>query len=113
MRQRVRLKTTVGAPFSPTASASTDVQRRMRAMLPKFAIAGLAATAFVAATALTPTGAAAGGRGGGAGNYPHYGSWNWPAYTEMNCGYVRVNGYRQKQWAMGLSVPLDLRETSQ
>jgi hypothetical protein len=66
-------------------------------MLPKFAIAGLAATAFVAATALTPTGAAAGGRGGGAGNYPHYGSWNWPAYTEMNCGYVRVNGYRQKQ----------------
>jgi hypothetical protein len=66
-------------------------------MLPKFAIAGLAATAFVAATALTPTGAAAGGRGGGAGNYPHYESWNWPAYTEMNCGYVRVNGYRHKQ----------------
>ena len=35
-------------------------------MLPKFAIAGLAATAFIAATALMPTAAAAGGgRGGG------------------------------------------------
>ena len=84
-------------------------------MLPKFAIAGLAATAFVAATALTPTGAAAGGRGGGAGNFPQYGTWNWPAYTETNCGYVRVNTYRQRQpgpWPMGLSVPLDLAEKS-
>jgi hypothetical protein len=64
-----------GRPILPRhASASTDVQRRMRAMLPKFAIAGLAATAFVAATALTPTGAAAGGRGGGAGNFPQYGT---------------------------------------
>ena len=34
-------------------------------MLSKFAIAGLAATAFIAATALMSTGAAAGGRGGG------------------------------------------------
>jgi len=37
-------------------------------MLPKFAVAGLAATAVIAATALMPTAASAGGRGGGA-NY--------------------------------------------
>ena len=52
-------------------------------MLPKLAIAGLAATAVIAATALMPTAASAGGRGGG--------------YSEMNCGYVRVNANRQRQ----------------
>jgi hypothetical protein len=41
-------------------------------MLSKFAIAGLAATAFIAATALMSTGAAAGGRGG-SGNWPQPG----------------------------------------
>jgi hypothetical protein len=65
-------------------------------MLSKFAIAGLAATAFIAATALMSTGAAAGGRGG-SGNWPQPGTWNWPAYTDTNCGYVRVNTYRQRQ----------------
>jgi hypothetical protein len=65
-------------------------------MLPKFAVAGLAATAVIAATALIPTAASACGRGGGA-NWPQYGTWNFPAYTEMNCGYVRVNAYRQRQ----------------
>ena len=44
-------------------------------MLPKFAVAGLAATAIIAATALMPTAASAGGRGGGA-NWPQYGTWN-------------------------------------
>jgi hypothetical protein len=65
-------------------------------MLSKFAIAGLAVAAFIAATALISTGTAAGGRGGGA-NWPQYGTWNWPAYTDTNCGYVRVNAYRQRQ----------------
>jgi hypothetical protein len=66
-------------------------------MLPKSVIACLAAAACVATTALMPTVASA-GRGGG----PTYGSWRWPPYTEMNCGYVRVNTYyRQKQSGNG------------
>ena len=47
----------------------------------KSVICCLAATAFVAATALMPTGASAGGRGG-AGNVPQPGTWNWPPYAE-------------------------------
>jgi hypothetical protein len=49
-------------------------------MLPKSVICCLAATAFVATTALMPTGASAGGYGGGA-NWPQPGTWNWPPYT--------------------------------
>ena len=45
-------------------------------MLPKSVIACLAATAFVATTALMPTGASA-GRGG-----LQPGTWNWPPYAE-------------------------------
>jgi hypothetical protein len=69
-------------------------------MLPKFVICCLAATAFVATTALMPTGASAGGYGGGA-NWPQPGTWNWPPYTETNCGYVWLNSHRQTgygQW---------------
>ena len=44
--------------------------------MPKSVIACLAATAFVATTALMPTGASA-GRGG-----PQPGTWNWPPYAE-------------------------------
>jgi hypothetical protein len=50
-------------------------------MLPKSVIACLAATAFVATTALMPTGASAGARGGAA-NVPQPGTWNWPPYAE-------------------------------
>ena len=70
-------------------------------MLPKPVIACLAATAFVAATALTPTGALAAGRGGA--NWPQPGTYNWPPYAEggnmpeTRCGYVRVNPYHHKQ----------------
>ena len=72
--------------------------------MPKSVIACLAATAFVATTALMPTGASA-GRGG-----PQPGTWNWPPYAESGergmprttCGYVWVNSYRHKprkgQW---------------
>ena len=44
-------------------------------MSPKSVIACLAASAFVATTALMPIGASAGGRGG-AGNVPQPGTWN-------------------------------------
>jgi hypothetical protein len=70
-------------------------------MLPKSVIYCLAATAFVATTALMPTGASAGGRGGAA-NVPQPGTWNWPPYAEggnmpqTTCGYVWINPYRQK-----------------
>ena len=70
-------------------------------MLPKSVIACLAAAAFVATTALMPTGASAGGRGGAA-NVPQPGTWNWPPYAEggnmpqTTCGYVWINPYRQK-----------------
>ena len=50
-------------------------------MSPKSVICCLAATAFVATTALMPNGAFAGGRGGGA-NWPQPGIWNWPPYAE-------------------------------
>jgi hypothetical protein len=70
-------------------------------MLPKSAIACLAATAFVATTALMPTGASA-GRGG-----PQPGTWNWPPYAEggnmprTTCGYVWVNPYPYKPRGQG------------
>ena len=69
-------------------------------MLPKSVIYCLAATAFVTTTALMPTGASAGGRGGAA-NVPQPGTWNWPPYAEggnmpqTTCGYVWVKG----RWA--------------
>ena len=65
-------------------------------MLPKSVIACLAATAFVATTALMSTSASA-GRGG-----PQPGTWNWPPYAEggnmpqTTCGYVWVNSYPYK-----------------
>jgi hypothetical protein len=68
-------------------------------MLAKSVIACLAAAAFVAATALMPTSASAGGRGG-----PQPGTWNWPPYAEggnvprTTCGYVRVNPRSQGRW---------------
>ena len=77
-------------------------------MLPKSVIACLAASAF-ATCGLMPTGASAGGYGGGA-NWPQPGTWNWPPYAESGeggmprttCGYVWVNSYRHKprkgQW---------------
>jgi hypothetical protein len=43
-------------------------------MLPKSVIACLAATAFIATTALMPTGASAA--------RPQPGTWNWPPYAE-------------------------------
>ena len=59
-------------------------------MSSKSVIYCLAATAFVATTALMPTGASA-GRGG-----LQPGTWNWPPYAEggmprTTCGYVWVN----------------------
>jgi hypothetical protein len=70
-------------------------------MLPKSVIACLAATAFVATTALMPTGASA-GRGG-----LQPGTWNWPPYAEggnmprSTCGYVWVNPYPYKHRGQG------------
>jgi hypothetical protein len=62
--------------LTPPGSRSAEVIRQRReAMLPKFVIVCSAATAFVATTALMPTGASAGGRGG-AGNVPQPGTWN-------------------------------------
>ena len=75
-------------------------------MLPKSVIACLAATAFVATTALMPTGASAGARGGAA-NVPQPGTWNWPPYAEggnmprTTCGYVWVNPYPYKPRGQG------------
>jgi hypothetical protein len=60
-------------------------------MSSKSVIACLAASAFVATTALMPTDASA-GRGG-----LQPGTWNWPPYPEggnmprTTCGYVWVN----------------------
>ena len=70
-------------------------------MLLKSVIACLAATAFVATTALMPTGASA-GRGG-----PQPGTYNWPPYAEggnmprTTCGYVWVNPYPYKHRGQG------------
>jgi hypothetical protein len=71
-------------------------------MLPKSVIACLAATAFVATTALMPTGASAASRGG-----PQPGTYNWPPYAEggnmprTTCGYVWVNPYPYKHRGQG------------
>jgi hypothetical protein len=56
---------------------------RQRAMLPKSVIYCLAATAFVATTALMPTGASA-----ARGNVPQPGTWNWPPpnYLRLRVG---------------------------
>ncbi len=60
-------------------------------MLPKSVIACAAATAFVAATALIPTGASA----AGAMNWPQEGTWNWPPSTGSTCGYMWVNSHHK------------------
>ena len=64
-------------------------------MLPKFVIVCLAATAFVATTALMPTGASA-----ARGNVPQPGTWNWRkviAYHEAGHGLVaRLLGGRPR-----------------
>jgi hypothetical protein len=68
-------------------------------MFPKSVIACLAATAFVVTTALIPTDASAGGRGG-----PQPGTWNWPPHAEgpqTTCGYVWVNPYPYKHRGQG------------
>jgi hypothetical protein len=68
-------------------------------MLSKSGFTCLAAVAFVAATAMLPTVALA--RGFSAGNYPQPGTYNWPPYTETNCGYAWVNSHHQTgygQW---------------
>jgi hypothetical protein len=71
-------------------------------MLPKFVIVCLAATAFVATTALMPTGASA-----ARGNVPQPGTWNWPPYAgggnmpRATCGYVWVNPYPYKPRPQG------------
>ena len=68
-------------------------------MLPKSVIACLVAIAFVATTALMPTGASAASRGG-----PRPGTYNWPPYAEggnmprTTCGYVWVNPRGQGRW---------------
>ena len=74
-------------------------------MLSKRVIACLPAAAFVAAIALLPSGASAGGRGGGGANIPLPGTYRWPPYAEggnmpqTTCGYVRVNSHRHYgQW---------------
>jgi hypothetical protein len=65
-------------------------------MIARCVVVCLAATAFVATTALMPTGAPAAGRGGAA-NVPQPGTWNWPPYAEggnmpqTTCRYVSVN----------------------
>jgi len=73
-------------------------------MLLKHVIAWLIATAFVAATTLTPIGALAAGRGGA--NIPMPGTYNWPPCAPPTvcpgtegprCGYVRVHPNHQKQ----------------
>jgi hypothetical protein len=66
-------------------------------MLPKSVFACLAVAAFVATAEMLPTVALA--RGFSAGNYPQPGTYNWPPYTETNCGYVWVvNSHRNGQW---------------
>ena len=70
-------------------------------MSPKSVICCLAATAFVATTALMPTGASAGARGGAA-NVPQPGTWNWPPYAEggnMPLHYGHL--YHQCWWRHG------------
>jgi hypothetical protein len=69
-------------------------------MLPKSGFTCLAAAAFVATTAMLPTVALAAHIGGGfgAGNYPQPGTYNWPPYTETNCGYVWLNSHRQTSY---------------
>jgi hypothetical protein len=68
-------------------------------MLPKSGFTCLAAGAFVATTAMLPTVALAAHTGGGdAGNYPQPGTYNWPPYTETNCGYVWLNSHRQTSY---------------
>jgi hypothetical protein len=64
-------------------------------MLPRIAIAGLAAATLVAAAALIPTGAAAGGGAhGGAGNWPQSGTWNWPEYAgAQTCTWTQVKHF--------------------
>jgi hypothetical protein len=68
-------------------------------MLPKSAIVCLAATGFVATTALMATGVSA-----GRGAVPTPGTWNWPPYAEgrnmprTTCGYVWVRPRGQGRW---------------
>jgi hypothetical protein len=70
---------------------------RRKVTLPKTVIAGLAAAALVAGTALVPTNAsaaaAAPGHGHRAGNWPQEGTWNWPP----TCRWVQVKPYTHKQ----------------
>jgi hypothetical protein len=68
-------------------------------MLPKSVIACLAVTAFVATSALMPTGASAA--------RPQPGTWNWPPYAEggnmprTTCGHVWANPYPYKPRGQG------------
>ena len=68
-------------------------------MLPKTVIACLAATAFVAATALVA-------RPWSEAKVPTPGTWDWPPYEGGNmprttCGYVWVNPYHYKPRRQG------------
>jgi hypothetical protein len=69
-------------------------------MLSKFVIVCLAATAFVATTALMPTGASARAPGApGAANVPQPGTWNWPPYAEG--GNMPDHRYHHCWWRHG------------
>lgn len=65
-------------------------------MVSRTVIAACAAAAFVLGATLASTGASArGGHGGGAGNWPEPGTWNYPYRPE--CVWVPVREYHHKR----------------
>ena len=66
-------------------------------MLLKTVITGLAAAAFIAASASAPTYAAGGGHGG-AGNWPQEGTWNWPVMCKWVPVQVKSYNHKQPTW---------------
>jgi hypothetical protein len=64
-------------------------------MLRKTVIVGLAAAGIVAGSALASTAALAAGHGGGGGNWPQEGAWNWPEYAGggPTCNWTQVKYY--------------------
>jgi hypothetical protein len=74
-------------------------------MLIRIVRAGLAAATLIAAAALVPTAATAGGSHGGigSGNWPQSGTWNWPEGAGPGCTWQQVrhtsHGKTYTHWA--------------
>ena len=74
-------------------------------MLVRIVRSGLAAATLIAGAALIPTAATAGGaHGGGSGNWPQQGTWNWPEGAQPGCTWTQVrhinhgNGKTYTHW---------------